>query len=168
MWMCCPVNHHLAPVEARWPHLGPPPRCHGDIPDTCLSHSYPDISARFTVSGQRQDSVQKGREKSQCWGHQVPQTQTHVLQKAETWAPLRAHLAHPIRQGPVPPPLPSTTVMTTTVAAAFTEHLLYTRHSAKTEYRIDAFELLCWRRLLRVPWTFRRSNQSILKEISPE
>ena len=34
--------------------------------------------------------------------------------------------------------------------------------------RIDAFELLCWRRLLRVPWTARRSNQSILKEISPE
>ena len=34
--------------------------------------------------------------------------------------------------------------------------------------RIDAFELLCWRRLLRVPWTSRRSNQSILKEISPE
>ena len=39
----------------------------------------------------------------------------------------------------------------------------------KAEYRrIDAFELRCWRRLLRVPWTARRSNQSILKEISPE
>ena len=34
--------------------------------------------------------------------------------------------------------------------------------------RIDAFELFCWRRLLRVPWTARRFNQSILKEISPE
>ena len=34
--------------------------------------------------------------------------------------------------------------------------------------RIDAFELWCWRRLIRVPWTARRSNQSILKEISPE
>ena len=34
--------------------------------------------------------------------------------------------------------------------------------------RIDVFELWCWRRLLRVPWTARRSNQSILKEISPE
>ena len=34
--------------------------------------------------------------------------------------------------------------------------------------RIDAFELWCWRRLLRVPWTTRKSNQSILKEISPE
>ena len=33
--------------------------------------------------------------------------------------------------------------------------------------KIDAFELLCWRRFLRVPWTARRSNQSILKEISP-
>ena len=39
----------------------------------------------------------------------------------------------------------------------------------KAEHRrIDAFELWCWRRLLRVPWTVRRSNQSILKEISPE
>ena len=35
-------------------------------------------------------------------------------------------------------------------------------------WRTDAFELWCWRRLLRVPWTTRRSNQSILKEISPE
>ena len=39
----------------------------------------------------------------------------------------------------------------------------------KAEHRrIDAFELWCWRRLLRVPWTARRANQSILKEISPE
>ena len=39
----------------------------------------------------------------------------------------------------------------------------------KTErQRIDAFELCCWRRLLRVPWTARRSNQSILNEVSPE
>ena len=39
----------------------------------------------------------------------------------------------------------------------------------KAEFRrIDAFELWCWRRLLRIPWTSRRSNQSILKEISPE
>ena len=39
----------------------------------------------------------------------------------------------------------------------------------KTEYqRIDVFKLWCWRRLLRVPWTARRSNQSIIKEISPE
>ena len=36
------------------------------------------------------------------------------------------------------------------------------------QQRIDAFELWCWRRFLRVPWTARRSNQSILKEISPE
>ena len=36
------------------------------------------------------------------------------------------------------------------------------------QWRIDAFKLWCWRRLLRVPWTARRSNQSILKEISPE
>ena len=39
----------------------------------------------------------------------------------------------------------------------------------KAEHRrIDAFELRCWRRFLRVPWTARRSNQSILKEVSPE
>ena len=39
----------------------------------------------------------------------------------------------------------------------------------KAEHRrIDAFELWCWKRLLRVPWTARRANQSILKEISPE
>ena len=39
----------------------------------------------------------------------------------------------------------------------------------KTEHqRTDAFELWCWRRLLRVPWTARKSNQSILKEINPE
>ena len=37
----------------------------------------------------------------------------------------------------------------------------------KAERRIDAFELWCWRRLLRVPWTARRSNHSILKETSP-
>ena len=35
-------------------------------------------------------------------------------------------------------------------------------------HRIDAFELWCWRRLLRAPWTARRSNQSILREINPE
>ena len=37
----------------------------------------------------------------------------------------------------------------------------------KAEHRIDAFEVWCWRRLLKVPWTARRSNQSILKETSP-
>ena len=42
----------------------------------------------------------------------------------------------------------------------------WTRKKAESR-RIDAFELWCWRRLLRVPWTARRSNQSILKEISP-
>ena len=49
---------------------------------------------------------------------------------------------------------------------------MYARKSwtiKKAEHRrIDAFEVWCWRRLLRVPWTARRSNQSILKEISPE
>ena len=42
------------------------------------------------------------------------------------------------------------------------------RTMKKAEHRIDAFELSCWRRLLRVPWTAKRSNQSILKEINPE
>ena len=41
------------------------------------------------------------------------------------------------------------------------------KKSEKNQHRIDAFELWCWRRLLRVPWTAKRSNQSILKEISP-
>ena len=41
-------------------------------------------------------------------------------------------------------------------------------HKEAERQRIDAFELWCWRRLLRVPWTARRSNQTILKEISPE
>ena len=41
-------------------------------------------------------------------------------------------------------------------------------HKESWVSRIDAFELWCWRRLLRVPWTARRSNQSVLKEISPE
>ena len=41
-------------------------------------------------------------------------------------------------------------------------------HKKNEPQRIDAFELWCWRRLLRVPWTARRSNQSILKKISPE
>ena len=43
----------------------------------------------------------------------------------------------------------------------------WTVRKAKRQ-RIDAFELWCWRRLLRVPWTARKSNQSILKEMSPE
>ena len=43
----------------------------------------------------------------------------------------------------------------------------WTRKKAECQ-KIDAFEMWCWRRLLRVPWTARRSNQSILKEISPE
>ena len=47
------------------------------------------------------------------------------------------------------------------------EHESWTIKKAEHR-RIDAFELWCWRRLLRVPWTARRSNQSILKEISPE
>ena len=47
--------------------------------------------------------------------------------------------------------------------------LIYPVSIKKAEcQRIDAFELCCWKRLLRVPWTARRSNQSILKEISPE
>ena len=50
--------------------------------------------------------------------------------------------------------------------------VMYRRESwtiKKAEHqRIDAFELWCWRRFLRVPWTARRSNQSILKEINPE
>ena len=47
--------------------------------------------------------------------------------------------------------------------------MLWLRTIKKAEHRrIDVFELWCWRRLLRIPWTGKRSNQSILKEISPE
>ena len=57
------------------------------------------------------------------------------------------------------------------VKAMFFPVVMYERESwnvKKAEHpRIDAFELWCWRRLLRVPWTPRRSNQSILKEINP-
>ena len=49
----------------------------------------------------------------------------------------------------------------------FRVHLSYTTKWISLLVGIDAFELWCWRRLLRVPWTARRSNQSILKEISP-
>ena len=44
---------------------------------------------------------------------------------------------------------------------------IFSQYSLGYRWRIDAFERWCWRRLLRVPWTARRSNQSILKEISP-
>ena len=58
------------------------------------------------------------------------------------------------------------------VKAVFFPVVMYRRESwtiKKAEHwRIDAFKLWCWRRLLRVPWTARRSNQSILKEICPE
>ena len=52
-------------------------------------------------------------------------------------------------------------------AAAHGVEKSWTIRKAEHE-RIDAFELWCWRRLLRVPWTARKSSQSILKEISPE
>ena len=50
-----------------------------------------------------------------------------------------------------------------------TKHFLYESWTVKKaeHQRIDAFELWCWRRLFRVPWNAKRSNQSILKEISP-
>ena len=58
------------------------------------------------------------------------------------------------------------------VKAIFFPVVIYGHESwtiKKAEHqRIDAFELWCWRRFLRIPWTARRSNQSILKEISPE
>ena len=53
----------------------------------------------------------------------------------------------------------------TLASGFFTGCLMYKKAE---HWRIDAFELWCWRRLLRVPWTAKRSNQSILKEISPE
>ena len=54
------------------------------------------------------------------------------------------------------------------VKAMVSPVVMYEYKSWTIKRRIDGFELWCWRRLLRVPWTARRSNQSILKEISPE
>ena len=54
------------------------------------------------------------------------------------------------------------------VKSMFFSVVIYGCESWTIKCQIDAFELWCWRRLLRVPWTARRSNQSILKEISPE
>ena len=53
------------------------------------------------------------------------------------------------------------------VKAMVSPVVMYGYESWTEHWRIDAFELWCWRRLLRVPWTARRSNQSILKEINP-
>ena len=53
------------------------------------------------------------------------------------------------------------------LAVLFPVVRFYTLLEKRISRRIDTFELWCWRRLLRVPWTARRSNQSILKEISP-
>ena len=50
---------------------------------------------------------------------------------------------------------------------SFTSHNQTAPCQSAEHRRIDAFELWCWRRLLRVPWTARRSNQSIVKEINP-
>ena len=58
-----------------------------------------------------------------------------------------------------------------TVKAMVSPVVMYSCESwtiKKADYRIDTFKLWCWRRLLRVPWTARRSNQSILKEINPK
>ena len=56
-----------------------------------------------------------------------------------------------------------------TLPTSINSHIMWELDIKKGEHqRTDAFELWCWRRVLRVPWTARRSNQSILKEISPE
>ena len=65
--------------------------------------------------------------------------------------------------------LPTKVCLVKTMVFPVVMHLCESWTIKKPEHqRIDAFELGCWRRLLRVPWTTRRSNQSILKEISPE
>ena len=128
-----PPNHHLAPMEARWPHLAPPPDAMETSPTpVCLTPIRIFLPDSQTLGRDRAVCRKEGRRAS-VGATRYPRPR-HTCYRKQTWAPLRAHLAHPIRQGPVPPPLPSTTVMTTTVAAAFTEHLLYTRHSAETEH----------------------------------
>ena len=64
--------------------------------------------------------------------------------------------------------LPTKVSLVNAVVSPMVMYECESRTIKKTErQRIDAFELWCWRRLLRVPWIVRRSNQSILKEISP-
>ena len=71
-------------------------------------------------------------------------------------------------------PLPSPYICINTYKYAIKRNVFFMFQGEMCTYlkwwlwRIDAFELWCWRRLLRVPWAARRSNQSILKEISPE
>ena len=70
---------------------------------------------------------------------------------------------------PKKPRINSTSIYWTTIPFPVVVYGSDTWTIKKAEHqRIDAFELWCWKRLLRVPWTARRSNQSILKEISPE
>ena len=94
--------------------------------------------------------------------HQLPEfTQTHVHQVSDAIQP-----SHPLLS-------PSLCLMKDCLVKAMVLPIvMYGCESwtiKKAEHqRSDAFELWCWRRLLRVPWTARRSNQSILKEINPE
>ena len=82
--------------------------------------------------------------------------QTHIHWIADAIPP-----SHPL-SSPSPPAFPSIRVFSNELA-------LFVKWPKKAEHqRIDTFELWCWRRLLRVPWTARRSNKSILKEINPE
>ena len=86
-------------------------------------------------------------------------TQTHVHQVGDAIQP-----SHPLSSPSPPTPNPSKHQSLFPVVRYGCESWTV----KKAEHRrIDAFELWCWRRLLRVPWTARRSNQSILKEISP-
>ena len=63
---------------------------------------------------------------------------------------------------------PTSHLQAVLTAAVIGMWLHLVRYCTCRDVRIDAFQLRCWRRLLRVPWTVRRSNQSILKEINPE
>ena len=88
--------------------------------------------------------------------HQLPEfTQTHVHRVGDAIQPF-----HPLSSSAFFTVPFSHPYMTTGKSIAWTV-------KKAERWRIDAFELWCWRRLLRVPWTGRRSNQSILKEISP-
>ena len=71
------------------------------------------------------------------------------------------------REVPVNPSCLSVFYMVVYICESHTPNLSLLHHPSSIHQRIDAFELWCWRRHLRVPWTTRRSNQSILKEISP-
>ena len=104
------------------------------------------LGSKITADGDCSDEIKR----CLLLGRKAVTNQTSILKSRDITLPRKVHLIRAMVFPVVTYGCKSWTIM-------------------KTEHqRIDAFELWCWRRLLRVPWTARRSSQSILKEISPE